>query len=42
MTLFLYEAKLMALVIFEYLGTANPGVEENSWGDFSDKVVGYF
>lgn len=42
MTLFLDEARLMALVIFEYLGTATPGAEENSWGDFSDKVTCYF
>lgn len=32
----------MALVIFEHLGTANPGVEVNSWGDFSVKVMCYF
>jgi len=32
----------MALVVFQYPGTANRGVEENSGGDFSDKVTYYF
>lgn len=39
MTLFLREAKLIALVMFEYLGTANPGLKKNSQGDFSDSYV---
>lgn len=42
MTLFLHEAKLITLVIFEYLGTANPGVKKNSQGDFSDSYVWFW
>lgn len=38
MTLVTYKANLMALVVFEYLGTANWGVEENSCADFFTKV----
>lgn len=39
MALVLHEAEQMALVIFEYPGTANPGVKGNSRGDFSDKAT---